>query len=64
MKIKWSKNGFDLGDAYSINENMRRLSYFPTVCMKNAEIKFNFGDTNFKYKPEVYYYIILLNEKK
>lgn len=53
MKIKWSINGTDLGTAYEIPNNMKNLSFYPAVCMKNAEIKFNFGDTVFKFKPEV-----------
>ena len=59
MNIKWSKNGCDLGVAYEIPNNMRTLSYFPSICMKNAEIKFNFGYTQFKYQPGVSYNLFL-----
>ena len=52
LKFKWFKNGVDLGYAYDIPQNMKALAFFPSVCMKNAEIKFNFGDTAFKY-PQV-----------
>ena len=53
MTIKWSKNGLDLGVAYEIPNKMRNLSYFPSVCMRNAEIKFNFGNTPFSFQPAV-----------
>ena len=53
MTIKWSKNGQDLGVAYEIPNKMRNLSYFPSVCMKNAETKFNFGNTPFSFQPAV-----------
>jgi ATP-dependent RNA helicase DDX1 len=53
MKIKWSKNGNDFGYAYDIPANIRNNAFYPTVCMKNAEILFNFGETDFKYKPGV-----------
>lgn len=53
MKIKWSKNGKDLGLAYDIPTALKNYAFYPSVCMKNAEIKFNFGDTNFKNSPTV-----------
>jgi len=28
---------------------MRNLAFFPASCSKNAEVMFNFGETNFKY---------------
>ncbi|RNA32088.1 ATP-dependent RNA helicase Ddx1 [Brachionus plicatilis] len=51
MKIKWSKNGQDLGNAYDIPAVLKKQVFFPSVCMKNAEIKFNFGETAFDYEP-------------
>lgn len=51
MRIKWSKNGIDLGNAFNISSNLKNYAFYPAVCMKNAEIKFNFGETSFKYPP-------------
>ena len=43
---------------------MKNQAFFPAVCMKNAEILFNFGATSFKYPPKVLTKIIqLLNSK-
>ncbi|XP_064640088.1 ATP-dependent RNA helicase DDX1-like isoform X2 [Lineus longissimus] len=50
--IKWSKNGTDFGKAYDIPANLRNSTYFASVCLKNAEIKFNFGDSPLKYPPQ------------
>ncbi len=49
LKIKWSKNGKIFEDGYTISTSMRNLAFFPAVCLKNAEVMFNFGETNFKY---------------
>jgi ATP-dependent RNA helicase DDX1 len=53
MIIKWSKNGIDFGTAYELPNAYKNNAFFPSVCMKNAEILFNFGKTNFKFPPEV-----------
>lgn len=53
MKIKWSKNGKDFGNAYEIPVALKNYAFFPSVCMKNAEIKFNFGETAFQHSPAV-----------
>ena len=53
MTIKWSKNGKDFGMAYQMSPNLKDSAFFPAVCMKNAEIKFNFGETNFLFPPKV-----------
>lgn len=53
MKIKWSKNGKVFESAYDIQSGLRNYAFFPAVCMKNAEIRFNFGDTAFVYPPKV-----------
>ena len=34
MTIKWSKNGIDLGNAYTIPAQLRNSSFFPAVCLK------------------------------
>lgn len=51
-KIKYSLNGVSLGDAFSIPPNLKKMSFFVAVCMKNAELEVNFGSTPFKYPPE------------
>lgn len=53
MKIKWSKNGNVFDNAYDIQSGLRNYGFFPAVCMKNAEIRFNFGDTEFAHPPKV-----------
>uniref|UniRef100_T1J2C5 ATP-dependent RNA helicase n=1 Tax=Strigamia maritima TaxID=126957 RepID=T1J2C5_STRMM len=54
-KIKFSKNGKDLGNAFIIPKNLIQAGFFAAVVLKNAEMKFNFGNTDFKYKPEAGY---------
>ncbi|XP_003747414.1 ATP-dependent RNA helicase DDX1 [Galendromus occidentalis] len=50
--IKWSKNGVDLGKAFSIATHLQREIFFPAVVLKNAEMSFNFGNVEaFKYPP-------------
>lgn len=51
-EIKWSKNGVDLGTAYSIPQHLRTEKFFAAVVLKNAEMSFNFGDHPFKYPPQ------------
>ena len=51
-EIKWSKNGIDLGKAYTIPQQMRTEKLYAAVVLKNAEMKFNFGDHPFKYPPQ------------
>eukprot|EP00057_Strongylocentrotus_purpuratus_P033130 XP_790305.4 PREDICTED: ATP-dependent RNA helicase DDX1 [Strongylocentrotus purpuratus] len=51
-EIYFSKNGKDLGLAFSIPGHLLKLAYYPTVVLKNAEMKFNFGLTPFKNTPE------------
>ncbi|KAA3675868.1 ATP-dependent RNA helicase DDX1 [Paragonimus westermani] len=51
MSIYWSKNGKVFPKAYDVPGAMRSIGLFPSVCLKNAEIKFNFGDTAFSHTP-------------
>jgi hypothetical protein len=30
---------------------MKSMAFFPSVCMKNAEIEFNFGEKSFSFPP-------------
>lgn len=52
MKIKWSKNGRVFDTAYDIQPGLKNYAFFPAVCMKNAEIRFDFGETAFNYPPK------------
>lgn len=51
-KMKFTKNGVDLGVAFTVPKNMVQNGFFAAVVLKNAEMKFNFGETDFKYPPE------------
>ena len=50
--VKFSKNGKVFGKAFSIPGNMmHNTTIFPACTLKNAELKFNFGEESFKYPP-------------
>ena len=59
--IRWTKNGKDLGLAFEIPPNIRNQPFYPTVCMKNAEILFNFGP-DFKFPPTLGHHSIQLSQ--
>ena len=48
-EMSFSKNGKDLGLAYSLPAPITKQSLFPSVVLKNAEMSFNFGDSPFSY---------------
>ncbi|KAG8445665.1 hypothetical protein GDO86_010444 [Hymenochirus boettgeri] len=50
--VKFSKNGKDLGLAFQIPSHLKNQSFFASCVLKNAELKFNFGDEDFKYPPK------------
>ncbi|XP_071441806.1 ATP-dependent RNA helicase Ddx1 [Hetaerina americana] len=52
QEIKFSKNGVDLGKAYTIPPHLKTATLFPAVVLKNAEMSFNFGAQPFKHQPE------------
>uniref|UniRef100_A0A1I8ENA1 ATP-dependent RNA helicase n=1 Tax=Wuchereria bancrofti TaxID=6293 RepID=A0A1I8ENA1_WUCBA len=52
--IAFSKNGKHLGKAFDIPKTLRNTALYPAVVLKNAEIRFNFGETEFKYLAEGY----------
>jgi hypothetical protein len=50
-EIRFSKNGEDLGKAFTINPQLKSSAFFPAVVLKNAEMLFNFGDQPWKNPP-------------
>ncbi|OON19217.1 DEAD/DEAH box helicase, partial [Opisthorchis viverrini] len=50
--ISWSKNGKLFGKAYDVPAPLRSAGLFPSVCLKNAEIRFNFGATAFTHSHQ------------
>lgn len=51
-QIHYAKNGKHMGVAFEIPPQLRRAALYPAVVVKNAEIRFNFGDTPFKFPPQ------------
>ncbi|CAH8463621.1 unnamed protein product [Dicrocoelium dendriticum] len=49
--IHWSKNGRAFSKAYDVPGPLRSTGLFPSVCLKNAELRFNFGDSPFVHPP-------------
>lgn len=50
-EISFTKNGVDLGTAFTINSQQKSQTFYPAVVLKNAEMSFNFGAQPFKYPP-------------
>lgn len=50
-EIKFTKNGVDLGVAFTLNAQQKSQTYYPAVVLKNAEMAFNFGAQPFKHPP-------------
>uniref|UniRef100_UPI00358FAECF ATP-dependent RNA helicase DDX1 n=1 Tax=Myxine glutinosa TaxID=7769 RepID=UPI00358FAECF len=50
--VKYSKNGIDLGVAFEIPAQMRSGPMFAACVLKNAELEFNFGDSDLLHPPE------------
>lgn len=49
-EISFTKNGENLGVAFTLAPERRADCYFPAVVLKNAEMSFNFGKMPFKVK--------------
>lgn len=63
-EIRFMKNGKDLGVAFSIPNNLRSSTFYPAVVLKNAEMSFNFGATDFKHKiPDGYVAVSRVDSK-
>ncbi|XP_074644951.1 ATP-dependent RNA helicase DDX1-like [Tubulanus polymorphus] len=54
MTVKWSKNGVEFEKAYDIPHHLRNSAFHAAVVLKNAEMKFNFGESPFKHPPASY----------
>eukprot|EP00061_Rhincodon_typus_P011437 g36443.t1 len=50
--VKFSKNGKDLGRAFDIPAHLKNQAFFAACVLKNAELKFNFGEEEFKFPPK------------
>ncbi|XP_075717203.1 ATP-dependent RNA helicase DDX1 isoform X2 [Rhinoderma darwinii] len=51
-RVKYSKNGKDLGHAFDIPSHLKNQALFVSCVLKNAELKFNFGEEEFKFPPK------------
>ena len=51
LEIYYTKNGQDLGLAFTISKQQQNQTFFPAVVLKNGEMLFNFGDQPWKYPP-------------
>lgn len=49
-EISFTKNGRNLGKAFIIPNDMKSETFYPSVVLKNAEMLFNYGASEFKYK--------------
>lgn len=49
-EISFTKNGKNLGLAFKLNDQIKHETFYPALVLKNAEILFNFGETDFKQK--------------
>lgn len=53
--ISFAKNGKLLGDAFTLPNTLKGQVLYPAVCLKNAEMGFNFGEEPFKQTPPAGY---------
>ncbi|CAF3440901.1 unnamed protein product [Rotaria socialis] len=51
MKIRFFKNGKDLGHAFDIPRPLQENAFFAHVCLKSCDIRANFGAEPFKTTP-------------
>mmetsp|Transcript_9761 Transcript_9761/g.59311 ORF Transcript_9761/g.59311 Transcript_9761/m.59311 type:complete len:703 (-) Transcript_9761:2437-4545(-) len=49
--VSFTKNGCDLGVAFELGEKSAGFTWFPAICLKNAEITINFGSTPSQVGP-------------
>ncbi|CAF0788217.1 unnamed protein product [Adineta steineri] len=51
MKIRYFKNGKDLGNAFDIPRPLQENTFFAHVCLKSCDAQINFGAQPFKTTP-------------
>lgn len=51
FSVAFSKNGKHLGKAFDIPQWLHGESFYAAVVLKNAEMHFNFGSSEFKHPP-------------
>lgn len=51
QEVRYTKNGVDLGKAFTIDNKIKSNPIFPSVVLKNAEMLFNFGEQPWKHQP-------------
>jgi ATP-dependent RNA helicase DDX1 len=49
--ITFSKNGTIFEPAFQLPQYLRGQVLYPAICLKNAEMVLNFGDSAFKFGP-------------
>ena len=49
-RIVYSKNGKVIGEAFKLDENVRKMALFPAYVLKGARVRINFGQEPFKYE--------------
>lgn len=50
--LLFSKNGKELGLAFEIPAHLKNEPFYTACVLKNAELKFNFGEEDFKFTPK------------
>ena len=50
-QLSFSLDGHPLGIAFEVPDHLRGAVLYPTVCLKNAEAKVNFGASPFAHPP-------------
>ena len=50
-EVSFTLNGAPLGAAFTLPAHLRGTALFPAVCLKNAEVAFNFGAQPFAHAP-------------
>ncbi|KAG0720084.1 ATP-dependent RNA helicase Ddx1 [Chionoecetes opilio] len=63
MEMRYSKNGVDLGKAFTLRSEFQNAVFHPAVVLKNAEITFNFGQKDFKFPPKSDYIAVCETSK-
>jgi ATP-dependent RNA helicase DDX1 len=53
--ITFSKNGTVFEPAFQLPQYLRGQTLYPAICLKNAAMRLNFGDSPFKFGPPAGY---------